>query len=90
MIVKVGKSEKGDRTMFDYLMNMCELFDKVETLEDLKKEFNENSSKILEEIKLLKAKKGRATYYDGKEIGHDDPGCVLVSLWLDYILNKKL
>lgn len=73
MIVKVGKSEKGDRTMFDYLMNMCELFDKVETLEDLKKEFNENSSKILEEIKLLKAKKGRATYYDGKEIGHDDP-----------------
>ena len=90
MIKKVGKAQKGDRTMVDYLMNMVELFEKTDNFEDLKKVFNENSSKILEEIKLLKARRGRSTYLDGKEIGFDELGCVLVSIWLDYLLNKKL
>ena len=90
MIAKVGKAEKGDRTMLDYLLNMNELFEKTEDVEGLKKAFNENSNKFLEEIKLLKSKRGRSSYLDGKEIGFDEPGCVLVSIWLDYLLNQKL
>ena len=90
MIAKVGKAKKGDRTMLDYLMNMTELFEKVDNLEDMKKVFNDNKDKILDEVKLLKSKRGRSSYFDGKEIGFDDPGCILVNIWLDYILNNKL
>ena len=90
MIAKVGKAEKGDRTMLDYLMNMNELFEKIDNVEELKKVFNENNNKILDDVKLLKCKRGRSAYLDGKEIGFDEPGCVLVNTWLDYILNNKL
>ena len=90
MIAKVGKAEKGDRTMLDYLINMNELFEKVDNIDDLKKVFNENKQKLLDEVKELKCKKGRSSYLDGKEIGFDEPGCVLVNIWLDYILNDKL
>ena len=90
MIQKVGKAEKGDRTMLDYLLNMCELFEKVDNIEDLKKTFNENNNKILDDVKLLKCKRGRSSYLDGKEIGFDEPGCVLVNTWLDYLLNNKI
>ena len=90
MIAKVGKAEKGDRTMLDYLMNMNELFEKIDNVEELKKVFNENNNKFLEEVKLLKGKRGRSAYLDGKEIGFDEPGCVLANTWLDYILNNKL
>lgn len=90
MITKVGKAQKGDRTMVDYLMNMIELLEKNDNIEDLKKVFNDNSNKILEQIKSLKGKRERSAYLDGKEIGFDESGCVLVSIWLDYILNKKL
>lgn len=88
MIGKVGKAEKGDRTMLDFLINMCELFEKVDNINDLKKVFSENNKKLLEDIKLLKCKRGRSSYLDGKEIGFDEPGCVLVNIWLEYILNK--
>ena len=61
---------------------------KISDLEQ--KVFNENSNKILDDVKLLKGKRGRSSYLDGKEIGFDEPGCVLVNMWLDYILNNKL
>ena len=88
MIMKVGKAEKGDRTMLDFLINICELFEKVDNINDLKKVFSENNKKLLEDVKLLKCKRGRSSYLDGKEIGFDEPGCVLVNIWLEYILNK--
>ena len=88
MIGKVGKAEKGDRTMLDYLINMSELFENVQNINDLKKVFNENDKKLLDDIKKLKCKRGRSSYLDGKEVGLDEPGCVLVSVWLSYIINK--
>ena len=88
MIGKVGKAEKGDRTMLDYLINMSELFENVQNVNDLKKVFNENDKKLLDDIKKLKCKRGRSSYLDGKEVGLDEPGCVLVSIWLSYIINK--
>lgn len=88
MISKVGKAQKGDRTMLDYLIPMSQLFEKVDNIGDLKKVFNENKDKLLNEVKQLKSKRGRASYYDGKEVGLDEPGCVLVNMWLEYILSK--
>ena len=88
MIGKVGKAEKGDRTMLDYLINISELFEKVDNVSALKKVFDENDKKLLDNVKSLKCKRGRTSYLDGKEIGLDEPGCVLVSLWLGYIINK--
>lgn len=88
MISKVGKAQKGDRTMLDYLIPMSDLFEKVDNLGDLKKVFNDNKDKLLNEVKQLKSKRGRASYYDGKEVGLDEPGCVLVNMWLEYILSK--
>ena len=88
MIGKVGKAEKGDRTMLDYLINISELFEKVDNVNSLKKVFDENDKKLLDNAKSLKCKRGRTSYLDGKEIGLDEPGCVLVSLWLGYIINK--
>ena len=88
MIGKVGKAEKGDRTMLDYLINISELFEKVDNVSALKKVFDENDKKLLDNAKSLKCKRGRTSYLDGKEIGLDEPGCVLVSLWLGYIINK--
>jgi dihydroxyacetone kinase len=88
MIGKVGKAEKGDRTMLDYLINISELFENVQNVNDLKKVFNENDKKLLDDIKKLKCKRGRSSYLDGKEVGLDEPGCVLVSTWLSYIINK--
>lgn len=88
MISKVGKAQKGDRTMLDYLIPMSELFEKVDNIGELKKVFNDNKDKLLNEVKQLKSKRGRASYYDGKEVGLDEPGCVLVNMWLEYILRK--
>ena len=88
MISKVGKAQKGDRTMLDYLIPMSDLFEKVDNIGDLKKVFNDNKDKLLNEVKQLKSKRGRASYYDGKEVGLDEPGCVLVNMWLEYILSK--
>ena len=88
MISKVGKGQRGDRTMLDYLIPMSELFEKAENIKDLKVVFNENKDKLLNDVKQLKSKKGRGVYLDGKEFGFDEPGCVLANLWLEFILNK--
>ena len=88
MISKVGKAQKGDRTMLDYLIPISELFEKADNLDDLKKVFNDNKDKLLNDVKQLKSKRGRGAYYDGKEVGLDEPGCYLVNLWLEFILNK--
>ena len=82
------KVEKGDRTMLDYLINISELFEKVDNVSALKKKFDENDKKLLDNAKSLKCKRGRTSYLDGKEIGLDEPGYVLISLWLGYIINK--
>ena len=39
-------------------------------------------------MKHMKSKRGRSSYLDGKEIGLDEPGCVLVDLWMEFILSK--
>ena len=88
MIMNVGKAKLGDRTMIDYLIPMSEQFEPCENIEQIKKVFNENRKELLEKVKHMKSKRGRSSYLDGKEIGLDEPGCVLVDLWMEFILSK--
>ena len=89
MIMNVGKAKLGDRTMIDYLIPMSEQFEPCENIEQIKKVFNENRKELLEKVKHMKSKRGRSSYLDGKEIGLDEPGCVLVDLWMEFILSKN-
>ena len=78
MIMNVGKAKLGDRTMIDYLIPMSEKFAPCESIVQIKKVFNENRKILLEQVKQMKSKRGRSSYLAGKEIGLDEPGCVLV------------
>ena len=88
MIMKVGKAKVGDRTMIDYLVPMSEMLEKCENIDDLKKVFNDNRLKLLEDIKKLKSKRGRSSYLNGQEVGLDEPGCVLCDFWIKFVLDK--
>ena len=88
MIMKVGKAKVGDRTMIDYLVPMSEMLEKCENIDDLKKVFNDNRLKLLEDIKKLKSKRGRSSYLNGQEVGLDEPGCVLCDFWIKFVIDK--
>jgi dihydroxyacetone kinase len=88
MIMKVGKAKVGDRTMIDYLVPMSEILEKCENIDDLKKVFNDNRLKLLEDIKKLKSKRGRSSYLNGQEVGLDEPGCVLCDFWIKFVIDK--
>lgn len=88
MIMNVGKAKVGDRTMLDYLVPISEGFLKCKSIEEIKKFFQDNRNGLLENVKKLKSNVGRSSYLDGKEIGNDEPGCVLVDLWLNFVLEK--
>jgi dihydroxyacetone kinase len=89
MIMKVGKANVGDRTMVDYLIPLSEaMLNNVNTIEDVKEVFNKKRIELLETVKNMKSKRGRSSYLEGKEIGMDEPGCVLCDLWLGFIFDK--
>jgi hypothetical protein len=41
-----------------------------------------------EEVKSIKAKRGRSSYLQGKEIGYSEPGCELVKLWIMFLIKE--
>lgn len=97
MISKIGGAKLNDRTMLDYLIPLGQIFyeklselektNKEMTIKDLKILFDSKNEKLLTNAKNLKARRGRSSYLQGKEIGHEEPGCVLVSLWIGFIIN---
>ena len=88
MISRVGKAKVGDRTMLDYLIPMSKLLLNCKNFDDVKKVFNENRNKLLEDVKKLQSKRGRSSYLDGQEVGFDEPGCVLCDLWMNFIIEE--
>lgn len=88
MIMNVGKAKLGDRTMLDYLIPMSQKYESCNNIEQIKTIFNENRNTLLNDIKQLRSKRGRSSYLDGKEVGYDEPGCVLIDLWMEFILSK--
>ena len=88
MISRVGKAKVGDRTMLDYLIPMSKLLLNCKSFDEVKKVFNENRNKLLDDVKKLQSKRGRSSYLDGQEIGFDEPGCVLCDLWMNFIIEE--
>jgi triose/dihydroxyacetone kinase / FAD-AMP lyase (cyclizing) len=97
MIAKIGGAKLNDRTMLDYLIPLGQIFNEKLSeskknhsqisIQDFKKLYDNNNEKLLYNVKNMKAKRGRSSYLQGKEVGHDEPGCVLVSLWVGFIIN---
>ena len=87
-MIRVGKAKVGDRTMLDYLIPMSKLLLNCKSFDEVKKVFNENRNKLLEDVKKLQSKRGRSSYLDGQEIGFDEPGCVLCDLWMNFIIEE--
>ncbi len=92
----LGKAKLNDKTMLDVLIPIGIL------LEDIKEDFNNCNNifkkdfekkikfkldELLKDIKNMKSKKGRSSYQDGKEVGKDDPGCILINLIIRFILD---
>ena len=88
MISRVGKAKVGDRTMLDYLIPMSKLLLNCKSFDEVKKLFNENINKLLEDVKKSQSKRGRSSYLDGQEVGFDEPGCVLCDLWMNFIIEE--
>ena len=88
MISRVGKAKVGDRTMLDYLIPMSKLLLNCKSFDEVKKVFNENRNKLLDDVKKLQSKRGRSSYLDGQEVGFDEPGCVLCDLWMNFIIEE--
>lgn len=94
MMQQLGKAKLNDKTMIDVLIPICDYFNefvgdaKAFDFKDFQGKVNFKLDVLLEKIKLLKSKKGRSSYQQGKEVGKDDPGCVLVSLVIKFVLEK--
>lgn len=85
-IKKIGHCEAGDKTMLDVWQGVYELLiDNSLTIEEIQKQVLNTKDKI--------AKKGRASYFGERSIGHIDPGAqssgYFFEAMLESIENKK-
>jgi hypothetical protein len=75
-IKSIGRCSIGDRTILDVLVPISEILHKSSMVGKLL--FAQLLDCCREEclrVSKLRAKKGRARYLNGKEVGHADPGC---------------
>lgn len=92
-IQRIGKAEIGDRTMLDalnyaFLAFGNELKKGCLNAKEIALIVGKEAKKGAEEASKLKAKRGRSSYLQGKEIGKKDPGCELVAEWINLIANE--
>jgi len=94
MMQNLGKAKLNDKTMLDILIPINDLLLEFKinnkenfNIKDLVKTINSSLDQLLENIKKLKSKKGRSSYQGGKEVGKDDPGCILVSIIIRFVIN---
>ncbi|KRX08442.1 DhaL domain [Pseudocohnilembus persalinus] len=87
----LGKTEKGERTMYDALHAVSEKFENLVQknpniqFKELTQQLASMAQQASLQISLIPAKKGRSRYLNGKEIGEKDPGCELVATWLNIL-----
>ncbi len=89
-IKEVGKAELGDRTMLDAMGPAVSAFEHAisqgnKDTSFLAKLVTEAAAKGAENASQMKAKRGRSTYLQGKEVGKKDPGCELVKDWIELV-----
>ena len=96
MIQLIGRAQIGDRTMLDMLYPLIQtlkdfyLTKNKSDLIELQDVTNEVINSALDRVRELMSLRGRSSYMNGKEIGKDDPGCVLVSLWMKFLIKKLI
>ena len=73
-VQRVGGADVGDRTFLDVLFPIVALLDSPPPVSGIAKAAEEAAALAAQ----LPAKKGRARYLGGKEVGCRDPGCELV------------
>lgn len=89
-IEKIGKGKQGDRTMLDALHPVLEAFENEikadkSDIKEILKSLSEAAAKGAELASKLKAKRGRSSYLQGKEVGKKEPGCELVAQWVKLV-----
>ena len=88
-IQEIGKAKVGDRTMIDAMDYVLKAFkegiNENKDAVSVAKTVAQAASKGAEEASKLKAKRGRSSYLQGKEVGKKEPGCELVKDWIQLI-----
>ena len=89
-VAELGGAAYGDRTMFDVLHDVTSAA--TSNVGKAPKEIAVSLAEVAKlrsrEVAQLTAKKGRARYLAGKEIGNLDPGCELVVDWLNAVAEQ--
>lgn len=90
MMQSLGKAQLNEKTMIDMLLPLADLLIGHQEIEskNLKKLVDDKIDELLSKIKNMKSKRGRSQYQQGKEIGKDDPGSILISLIIKFILQN--
>jgi len=89
-VMALGKASVGDKTMLDTLVPACEQYNSALAEENdityaLSKAFEAAKQGAESTISLL-AKKGRASFYGEKSVGHKDPGAASSAIIIEAML----
>lgn len=86
-----GKADKGDKTIIDALEPAYEAYvrgiDEGQTTHESMKLACEAAKGGVEATKLMVAKKGRASYFGDRSVGHQDPGATSTLMMLQAITS---
>jgi len=82
-VQRLGKAERGDKTMLDVLLPVSEALQSADSLEGGLEQAARVSENAAEKTADLAAKKGRAQYVKDAGLGHPDPGATSLSLLFD-------
>ena len=90
MMQNLGKAQLNDKTMVDILLPLADFLLENKEIEakNLTKLLYERIDDLLVKIKNMKSKRGRSLYQQGKEIGKDDPGSILISLIIKFLFQN--
>lgn len=90
MMQNLGKAQLNDKTMVDILLPLADFFlaNKEIEAKELTKILYERIDELIVKIKSMKSKRGRSLYQQGKEVGKDDPGSILISLIIKFLFKK--
>ncbi|RXG61062.1 Triokinase/FMN cyclase [Armadillidium vulgare] len=80
-VIKYGGAKPGDRTMLDVLIPVSDKLGRYVTIENniSYNDLKEIAERSAQDTKAMKARAGRASYVDQKQLVNPDPGAIAVS-----------
>ncbi|KAB7505491.1 Triokinase/FMN cyclase [Armadillidium nasatum] len=80
-VIKYGGAKPGDRTMLDVLIPVSDKLGRYVTIENniSYNDLKEIAERSAQDTKTMKARAGRASYVDQKQLVNPDPGAIAVS-----------